>query len=84
MFCSWQPDLVVTDIHMPDVTGLNVIDEIRGLKPTAPIVAISAGDLLEEARKRGAARTFQKPINFYDFTFGVWELLNPEPDSMDI
>src|SRR4051794_10383155 len=52
-------DLLVTDIFMPDVEGLETIREFRRLRPDVPIIAISGidfdgGDYLRVARKFGA------------------------------
>ena len=37
-------DLLITDIFMPDVEGLETIREIRRLRPDMPIIAISGVD----------------------------------------
>lgn len=63
-----NPDLVITDLIMPDKEGLEVIREIRNLNPQAKIIAISGGGLVDPkmylnlAQKLGAVRTFTKPI----------------------
>ena len=36
-------DLVITDIHMPDVTGLDVIRRIKQSQPWIKVLAISGG-----------------------------------------
>ena len=60
-------DLLITDIFMPDVEGLETIREIGRLRPELPIIAISGvdfdgGDYLGIARKFGAAATLRKPF----------------------
>lgn len=63
-----QPaDLLITDLFMPDVEGLETIREIRRLRPDMPIIAISGvdfegGDYLDVARKFGAVATLKKPF----------------------
>jgi CheY-like chemotaxis protein len=72
-FRSGQFALVICDIFMPDLSGLEVISEIRGLSATAPIIAITGGfaeapdgrfsrDLLQIARHNGATLTLAKPF----------------------
>ena len=64
-----QWDLVVTDLLMADMDGLEIIKECRLRRPTLPILAISGGghgggDLyLQTARALGAAATLSKPFD---------------------
>ncbi len=68
VFKSESPDLVITDMLMPDKEGLETISEIRALNPNAKIIAISGGGdthnmgFLQLARKIGANRALKKPI----------------------
>ena len=72
-FQSGRFDLVICDIFMPDLSGLEVISEIRGLSATAPIIAITGGfaeapetrftnDVLQIARHNDATLTLAKPF----------------------
>jgi len=68
MFRTEQPDLIVTDILMPDKEGLETIMEIRAADADIPIVAMSGGggmqglSFLAMAKKFGASRTIAKPF----------------------
>jgi CheY-like chemotaxis protein len=61
-------DLVITDIFMPEMEGLETIRELRQLDPGARIIAISGGssraamDFLPLAEHLGASCTLHKPI----------------------
>ena len=61
-------DLIVTDIIMPDVEGIEAIREATRLRPDLPILAISGGgrtvtaDYLPLARDLGARDTLGKPF----------------------
>lgn len=63
-----DPDLVVTDIFMPELEGIETIVKLRDAAPRAKIIAISgrvatAGyDALESARKLGAHAAMRKPF----------------------
>ena len=67
-FRSEQPDLVITDIVMPEQEGLGTIMMLRRECPQARIIAISGGgrvgnlDALEAARTLGADEVIPKPF----------------------
>jgi CheY-like chemotaxis protein len=69
MFRSEQPDLVITDIIMPEQEGIQTITEIRKAKPDAKIIAISGSrrignpDFLKMARSLGAMDVVSKPFD---------------------
>ena len=69
-----RPDVVITDILMPDKEGIETILELRRTHPKIKIIAISGGgrtgnkDFLRTAKHLGADRTLAKP-------FGLAELL---------
>lgn len=62
-------DVIITDIIMPEVDGIDVIKEIRRHNSNVKIIAISGGrrmgaeDSLEYARKAGADEAFAKPLD---------------------
>jgi DNA-binding NtrC family response regulator len=69
MFRSEQPDLVITDIIMPEQEGIQTINEMRKAKPDAKIIAISGSrrignvDFLKMARSLGAMDVVSKPFD---------------------
>ena len=58
-------DVVVTDLVMPYVSGIEFIVELKTLFPDAPIIAVSAQgpELLAEAENKGASVTLSKPVD---------------------
>lgn len=75
-------DLIITDIIMPEMEGLETIREIRDISPRVKIIAISGGgridpsDYLSMAKKLGAHLTFHKPLEPEKIVKGVRELLD--------
>ena len=66
LFRQKRPDLVLTDIQMPRVSGLAMSAEIRSLVPDQPIVAVSAyndADYLFRAIELGIEHYMTKPVN---------------------
>ncbi len=63
-----MPDLIITDIIMPEKEGIETIITLRRADPTLPIIAISGGgrldatDFLTMAKKLGAHHTLTKPF----------------------
>lgn len=77
---TFAPDLVITDIQLPHVSGLDLIRMIRGDEGLAavPIMAVTAysarGDE-ERIRAAGAQAYVSKPISVAKFAQTVDELL---------
>ena len=73
--------LVITDILMPGMEGLETIRHLRTEVPNAKIIAISGGlegkgvNVLELAKKFGAARIIAKPFNISQLLGAVEEIL---------
>jgi two-component system, cell cycle response regulator DivK len=91
---AFSPDLVITDIQLPHVTGLDLIRLMRADERLAdiPIMAVTAyaarGDE-ERIRAAGAQAYVSKPISVMKFAQTVDELLGadtqreeaPAPDA---
>jgi DNA-binding response OmpR family regulator len=61
-------DLVITDVLMPELDGLEVVRTLRRFSTTVPIIVMSGGgnrdlDFLIEAKEFGATRTISKPFH---------------------
>lgn len=82
LFEMEKPDLLITDIIMPEKEGLETIFELRKKHPELKIIAISGGGrispngYLPGAKLLGANMVFQKPLVQKDFLNAVSLLLN--------
>ena len=59
------PDLVLLDVKMPGMDGLEVLDRLRSMNETLPIVVISGHGTIStavEATKKGAFDFIEKPF----------------------
>lgn len=81
---AFRPDLIITDIQLPHVTGLDLITSFRadGVLSNVPIMAVTAyagiGDE-ERIRSAGASAYVSKPISVLRFIEVVNGLLEPQP-----
>jgi len=81
ILASLRPDLVITDIIMPEQDGIGTINILRERHPDIKIIAISGGgsilgaDYLNIARKLGAHYVFAKPFDNKQLLAKVKELL---------
>lgn len=77
LYQQHHPDLVVTDLMMPDKDGLEVIMDLRREDPNVRIMAISGGGQrnpevdLKMALKLGAASILPKPFLDTEFVEAV-------------
>lgn len=74
-----HPNLIITDINMPNMNGIEMIKEVRkqpGLE-RVPIMAITAygNGVAQEAIDAGADRAATKPIQFGALIVEIRELL---------
>jgi len=81
-------DLVITDIYMPDLDGLEVIREEHRIRPNVPVVAVSGvtgpRNMLSVALRLGACQTVQKPFSRASLLDAVEAALHaPRPGSGD-
>ena len=81
LFEKNKPDLLITDIIMPEKEGLETIFELRRMYPDLKIIAISGGGrigpdgYLPGAKLLGANMIFQKPLDQKEFVNAVAQLL---------
>jgi len=71
--------LLLSDINMPGMTGLELLPRVRELRPDVPVIMITAyGDEDTRARalKAGAAGFLTKPVDFKALHEQIAERLN--------
>ena len=60
------PDLVLTDLMMPDISGMELIEALRERGLTLPVIVMTAHSSVQtavEAMRLGAFHYLQKPVN---------------------
>lgn len=82
VFRNENIDVVITDIVMPDMEGIETIRELRKINPDVKIIAFSGGGslapegYLKIAASMGARYTFQKPFDINELKEAVNKLLD--------
>ena len=72
-------EVVITDLDMPRVDGLEFIEGLRALYPEARIVAVSGKGqiVLDKAKRMGAFMAFSKPIDPHELVEALAATLGP-------
>lgn len=77
------PDVVITDIFMPEQDGLETITAMRSRWPSIKIIAVSGGgnighlDILHAARAMGAERVLTKPFDLGEMKSVLEDVVGP-------
>ena len=80
-FKSEQFNIVITDVKMPDLSGLDVLAEVKKMSPEVPVIMITAYGTINravDAMKEGAADYILKPFSFETLKAAV-KKLGPRP-----
>ena len=81
LFLKFKPNLVITDIVMPDIDGIELLLAIRELNPDILVIAMSGGNqghadtYLQMADTLGADIIISKPFQLADLLIDVKKLL---------
>lgn len=85
LHASYHLDLVISDIRMPGISGLEVLGRVRDCHDMPPIMVITAfGDeeTHAQARQLGAVASIDKPFEISQFLALVHTLI-VSPESLD-
>lgn len=72
-------DLVVTDIVMPGIDGLELLETVKSEDPAAPVIAISgiSAKDLNKAGRAGASAILTKPVDAAELLEEISRALDP-------
>jgi len=82
---EYRPDIVITDIVMPDKEGIETIRDLKEEAPDLKLIAMSGGGEYTSsnanlllAKELGASEIVQKPIDFQDLSRIIDQLLHDQ------
>ncbi len=84
MIATEQPDIVILDVMMPDVSGLEVLKYMRREPNLSniPVIVVSAKSMpgdIKTGLEAGASVYLTKPVGFLDLKQAVDKVLQPKP-----
>jgi len=79
-----SPDLIVMDIHLPEVSGVTLIEQLKsdpslGAIPVLAVTGYAGKEDETRIRTAGAREYLRKPVTHQDFTQAVDRLLASRP-----
>jgi CheY-like chemotaxis protein len=80
LYRSVRPDVVLTELLMPDQDGIETLLAIRRAAPAAKVIVMSArhgrfDNLLEQCRQLGASAVLRKPFSADDLATTIYQCL---------
>ncbi|HEY3802650.1 MAG TPA: HD domain-containing phosphohydrolase [Kofleriaceae bacterium] len=79
LLAQWEPDIVVSDVLMPGLSGLELLEAVRNRRASLPVVLVTAAgtyDILTEALAQGAAGLVTKPFTAGQLTRAIEDAID--------
>jgi DNA-binding NtrC family response regulator len=74
-------DLLITDIRMPGLTGLDILSAVKKFQLEMPVIVITAfggEEVYRRSMVRGADGYLEKPVHFHKLRSLIHELISPK------
>jgi DNA-binding NtrC family response regulator len=82
-----RPDLVLLDVHLPGLDGLEVLESVRRRWPTLPVIVMTAfggPETAELAHRCGATAYLDKPFRLADLSAHIDRLAEGGAPHRDV
>ena len=80
-------DIILTDLHLPDIDGIEMVKKAKEISPDTEIIMITADGSTEkaiEATKAGAFYYIEKPIEFQELLLLIEKAIEREQNAAEI
>ena len=90
LFKKYQPDLIISDIQMPVLNGIDMVKKIKEINPNIPVILITAfndSDYLFKAIQINISNYLTKPLNLnqlIDVTTTIAKSIFLEKENQEI
>ncbi|HLA64733.1 MAG TPA: sigma-54 dependent transcriptional regulator, partial [Rhodothermales bacterium] len=81
------PDLMLTDLMMPEMTGIQLLEEVKGRGLALPIIIMTAHSSVQtavDAMRLGAFHYLQKPVNLEEMRALLAKALDLYADRVEL
>ncbi len=78
LFQAEPVDLVLTDVRMPEMDGIELLTRVKAMQPDVPVIMLTAHGSIDSAvgaMKLGASDYLTKPFNRDQLRAAVWKAL---------
>ena len=78
LISNWEPNIIISDIKMPDTNGIELLERIKAYNPNIEVIMISGHGDIENAiasLRLGAANFIKKPIDARELLHSVKQLM---------
>ncbi len=82
-----NPNLILTDIRMPGKSGIDLLDQVKELRPDIPIIVMTAHSDLEsavESYEHGAWEYLPKPFDIEDAVQMIKRATSADKNQLDL
>jgi DNA-binding NtrC family response regulator len=83
LFSEHRPDLVLLDMGLPSMSGIDVLKEIKKLDANAKVIVVTgygSSDVAKAAERFGAYGFIQKPVDMKTFVAVINQALGVDPN----
>ena len=81
---SFEPDLILLDMNMPGMNGIETLEKIRTLDSRVAVIMMTGykdPNNIEQANSLGIIRYMAKPFDLFELRERVKEILNSSGES---
>jgi len=87
LYRTLRPSVVVTDVMMPKMDGLTLLEEIKAIQPAATVILMTGHgneEVLLKALRGGASNFFKKPFNLRSLVTEIRKIMQYKVETAQV